>query len=360
MSATPIHQIHPLPVLAPALDRLVSRGVLSPEQAASVLQEVDAAPDAAPTLPPVRPAARARIVEAAAYLGGVLVAASAVAFLAQSWEDLSEVSRTLLLALAGLAAYAIGVLVAVALPGGRAAVREHVHAARRRVAGVLMALGSVLLAFLATRLLGLEDQTAVLVGALVALVLLVAGQLLAPTAITEAGLLGATLLAVGAGTDLLLPDAVLDESDMGPDFVYVRQLPEIVIPVVLAVVGVLWGAVVARVLTLPVLAVALGSAAALVAALTLAVGPDPIWPGVVLLGCLAAVGIALNLATRAWPWIALAVLALTLLVFVVVAQQSAPALAFLLAGLVLLGGALGAWVLGRRQTRQPSTSRLTQ
>lgn len=351
MSATPIHQIPPLPGLAPALDRLVSRGVLSPEQAASVLQEVDAAPGAVPAPPPVRAAARARIVEAAAYLGGVLVAASAVAFLAQSWEDLAELSRTLLLALAGIAAFGAGVLVAVVPGGGRAAVREHAHAARRRVAGVLMALGSVLLAFLGTRVLGLEDQPAALVGALVALSLLVAAQLLAPSAVTEAGLLGATLLAVGVGTDLVLPDRVVDDVDVTPEWVYVRQLSEIVIPVVLATVGVLWGAVVARVLTLPVLAAALGSAAALVAGLTLALGPDPIWPGVLLLGCLAAAGIALNLATRAWPWIALAVLSLTLLVFVVVAEQSAPALAFLLAGLVLLAGALGAWLLGRRRSR---------
>ncbi|MFC6237901.1 DUF2157 domain-containing protein [Longivirga aurantiaca] len=357
MSTTPGRATHTTlqPTTAPdrgleaALDRLRTRGVLSAEQAGAVLEEVGAAGPPAEAAA-ARPAVRARIVEAVAYLGAVLVAASAVAFIAQSWEDLGDGARLLLLGASALAAYGAGALVGLTVAGGRAALREHVHAARRRVSGSLMALGSVLGALLVTQVLDLQDLQAIVAGGASALVLLVGAQVLAPSAVTETGLLAATLAVVGAGTSLVIPDRVSEEQYYSWDE-YVRSTEEVVIPVVLAVTGVVWGWLVARALTLPVLAAAFGAAVSLFAGMILITSAGPLWPGALLLGCLAVIGFVLNLATRASPWVALAVLALTLVVFVVVGQQSAPALAFLLAGLVLLGGALGAWWLGRHRAR---------
>ncbi|MBI1379271.1 MAG: DUF2157 domain-containing protein [Frankiales bacterium] len=358
MSTTPAPEA-PAPALATALDRLVGRGVITPEQAAAVLAEVGPPPDAGPPAPASphasppavatqRPAttARAHVVEAAAYLGGVLVAASAVAFLAQSWEDMTESTRLLLLGLIGVLAYAGGLL-AARTAGGRVELRRHEHASRRRVSGTLMALGSVLLALLTTEVLHLQDERAALVGGLTGLALLALAEVLAPSAVTEIGLLGATLLVVGVGTSLLIPDRAPQFDPYGTG-TYQPSLEEVVVPVALAVAGVLWGAVVARWLTLPVLAAALGSAASLVAGAVLVTSAGPLTPGVVLLGSLAAAGTVLFLVSRSWPWIVLAVLAVTVLVFSVVAEQSAPALAFLVAGLVLLAGAVVAALLGRR------------
>jgi MFS family permease len=358
-----------------ALARLVARGVLTSGQAEAVLAEVptsspDAAPpDAAPpdAAPPdaaapdaarptavtsggapaaARPGARARLVEVAAYLGAVLVAASVVAFLADSWDDLSEVSRLALLVGAGLVAYAAGAVVATTVAGGFRALREHAHAARRRVSSALMALGAVLLGFGAAQVLdGAVDRTEI-VGTAVVLALLVVAQLLAPCAITEVGMLCSTLLLVGQVADLVIPEpepgSYAEEYQPPPDATLV--------PAALAVVGLLWAAVVSRLLTLPVLATALGCAAALIASLQVALLPDK-RVGLAMLAVLALVGLVLFLRVHLWPWLALTVGAVTLFVFVVVSEQAAPALAFLVAGLVLLAGALGAALLGRRTAR---------
>lgn len=328
-----------------ALARLVARGVLTPEQAQAVRTETGT-----PTSEhghPARPGVRARLVEVAAYLGAVLVAASVVAFIADSWDELSEAARLALLGGSGLVAAVAGVLVAVTVPGGRRSLRLAAHAARRRVSSALMALGAVLLAVTATQVLDGVVSRPELAGPAVALALLVGAQLLAPSAITEIGMLGSTLLLAGMTTEVAIPDVEPDWDAVD----YVPPAEEYVIPAVIAVVGFLWASLVSRLLTLPVVATALGCAAALLAAFVTATGYLK-GVGLGLLAALAVAGLLMFLRVHLWPWLALTVLSLTLFVFVVVAEQSAPALAFLVAGLVLLGGALGAALLGRRATRR--------
>jgi len=346
MADEPILPVPSEPGLDAALDRLVSRGVLSPDQAAAVRAETAVQPSAAAAAP--QRGVRGRLVEIAAYVGAVLVAASVVAFLADSWDELSDAARLALLAGSGLVAYAAGVAVALTVHGGFRVLREHAHAARRRVSGALMALGSVLLAFAAVQVLDGVERVEI-VGAAVALALLVVAQLLAPSALTEVGMLGSTALLVGTTTEMLVPDRAPDWSAE----VYQPSADELVVPLVLSVVGLLWGAVVGRWLTLPVLAAALGSVVALFSAFQLAVQPDKRL-GLVLLAALAVVGLVLFLRAHLWPWLGLAVLALTIFVFVVVSEQAAPALAFLVAGLVLLGASLGAALLGRRRSQEPT------
>lgn len=321
-----------------ALARLVEREVLDADQADAVRGELAQAAAGAP-----RPGVRGIVVEVAAYLGAVLVAASVVAFLGESWDSLEGPARLTLLALSGLAALAAGAAVALTVPGGAASLREHRHAARRRVASVLLALGSLLVALLVQQLPAWSDEQSVLAGAVVCLLLLVGAQLIAPSAIVEMGMLGSLLVAAGVAVDLVAPerDPWSDSYYVGPD-VYL-------VTVTLAVLGLLWAAVLSRRLTQPVLAVALGCAAALGSAFALAIADRSSRPwGTALLAGIAVLSVALYVRQREWPWLASAVAGLTLVVFFVVAEQQAPALAFLAAGAALLLGSLAAALLGRR------------
>jgi hypothetical protein len=321
-----------------ALARLVERAVLDADQADAVRAELADSAAGAPS-----PGVRGVVVEVAAYLGAVLVAASVVAFLGQSWDDLDGPARLILLGMSGLAALVAGAAVALTVDGGIPALRLHRHAARRRVASVLLALGSLLVALLVQQLPAWSDEQSVLAGAVVCLLLLVGAQMIAPSAIVEMGMLASLLVAAGLAVDLVAP-----ERDPGSDY-YVG--PDVyLVTGTLTALGLLWAAVVSRRLTVPVLAVALGCAAALGSAFVLAVSDRSSRPvGTVLLAGIALASVALFVWQREWPWLASAVLGLTLVVFLVVAEQQAPALAFLAAGAALLLGSLAAALLGRRR-----------
>lgn len=319
-----------------ALQRLVAREVIGPDQADAVRSELDSAPATA------RPGARHLVVEIAAYVGAVLVAASVVAFLGQSWDDLSDPARLLLLGLSGAVALVAGSAVALTVDGGAAALRQHRHAARRRVASVLLALGSVLVAVLVQQLPAWSEETSWLAASVVCFLLLLVAQVLAPSALTEMGLLGSLLVAAGTGIDLVAPEREVGEYGVGPDVWLVTTS--------LAALGLGWAALVSRRLTQPVLAVALGCAAALLAAFTLAMTDSDTRPGgTVLLVVVAGLAVVGFLRQREWPWLATAVIGLSLAVFVLVGEQEAPALAFLAAGAALLLGSLAAAMLGRRR-----------
>jgi len=326
-----------------ALGRLLERGVLEAEQVDAVRLELAAQ---AVEVGAAEPAGHRRVgrlvAEIAAYLGAALVAASVVVFLGENWGDLTVPARLLMLGGSGVTAIAAGCAVALTTRGGRAALRQHDHAARRRVASVLLVLGSVLVAILVQQLSIWSDQVSGLVASLVCLALLAGAQALAPSAITEMGLLASTLLSVGLSVDLVVPEQQPMDYEQVPADVYA-------VTTSLVLVGLVWGALVARRLTLPVLAVALGCATALVAGFTLSsVASTSRLAGCGLLLLVVVVSVVAFLLDRAWPWLAATVIGLSLLVFVLVGQVGASALAFLAAGAALLVGSLLAAWLGRR------------
>jgi hypothetical protein len=342
---------------------LVAHDVLSTEQARAVILALDADAGEA-TAAPERPLTvegapgppstlRARLVEAAAYLGAVLVAAGLVALFANQWGSMSDAARLASLVALAVVAYALGLGAGLLLGGGRATLRTPGHAPRRRVAGVLMAVGAGLGAASVVQLMGGTEVSGFL-GALTAIVLLVPAQLLVPSAVTELGLFASSAIAVGVGLDLLVPprpDTYWNEYYDG-GYPAARAW-DFLVPGALLVLGLLWASVVSRVLTLPVLAQVVGLLLSLEASIGLATDRSTRSVGLVLLGLLALAGVAVFVRERAWPWLVLTVLSATVAVFVLMSDSGNPALAFLVSGVVLLAGAGGGALLGRRRTPGP-------
>lgn len=148
-----------------ALRRLVDEGALTREQGEAVRQALAAAE-------PARRGGAGWLVEIAGYAGGGLMIGGVALFVAASWETLSRVERSGLLAGFALAFVVAGLVVAGgprAVPGLSAAGGSGV---RRRIVGVLFALAAVPAAVsvgVAT------DRYSGLAGAAVGLVVAVAG-----------------------------------------------------------------------------------------------------------------------------------------------------------------------------------------
>lgn len=345
------------------LSDLVAHDVLSADQAHAVTEalaspEPERVAPAAPVAPPgpgpePAPAGaglRARLVEAAAYLGALLVAAGVLAAVAQNWDSMSSATQVAVLAVSGALAY-LGGLGAALLPGGGPlTIRLHGQARRRRLAGTLMTVGAVV-GPLALPVALDASLRSFLAAAVVALVVLVPAQLLAPSAMTELGLFGAAVLVVQLGLALVVPER--PESDYTDALVADGRLPmrawDFLIPGALAALGLLWASLVSRVLTLPVVAQVVGLGLAFVASASLAAEESTRTGGLVALAVLAVVGVVVFVREHGWPWLAVAVLATTVAVFVLVAQTADPAVALLVSGLVLLLTAGGGAALGRRR-----------
>lgn len=356
--------------LRAVLDDLVAREVLSDDQARAVLDAMSAAaptpgvtvtpePEPAPTptvapepAPAVRSLLVARLIEAGAYLGAALVAASGVAFVLQSWNDLTDLTRlAVLLVLGGLAAGA-GVVVIV-LSGGRDGLRDQTRAARRRLAGTLLTLGGVLVGVGLGQLAPVPLDTGprqvswqLIIGGVVTCLVVLVAQRWAPSAVTELALFGSSLLVLVQLAGYASPTDYPYREWTG-DTAPPRLWWEFVVPAVLVAFGLLWASLVARWLTLPLLATFVGAGTAFVGGLSMF---DEAQRGVSLavLLALALIGIGMFVLSRAWPWLALTVAATTATVFLAVLGTGGAVTAFLLSGLVLLGGAgLAAW-LGRR------------
>jgi len=342
------------------LAELVAHDVLSTDQAHAVSEALVAeAPPAAVPAPtgrvalvpaasaPGRSALRSRLVEAAAYLGAVLVAAGVLALVAQSWDDLTVAAHVWILAGFGVVLYAIGLGIALLVGGGPVTVRLHVQAPRRRVAGALMTVGAVLAASAAPAGLDGSSRSMFLAG-VIAFVAILPVQFLAPSAVTEIALYGSAVVATSAGLQQLVPER--PESDFWQPGRLPARTWDYLVPVSLTVLGLVWAGIVSRLVTLPVVAQVLGLGTAFVASTTLATDDSTHPAGVAALAVLALLGIAVFVRERAWPWLVLTVLSATVAVFVLVAQAANPALAFLVSGLVLLMAAAGATLLGKRRT----------
>lgn len=326
--------------LAAALDSLVTQGTISPEQRAAILVEVSGR-SVAPAPPVAAPSAAARhrrslsevLIEAGLYVGGALVIAAAAVLVAQNWGSMSLGVQIASLGLTALVAGGIALVVSHgAAPGS----------ARRRLAGVLFAGSAISAAGTVVLLVG-EDATFTGPAAFgVALVVMVAAHLVASSTITELGMFVASFGLVQTTIEMFRP-----ASD---DFSYEMTGFDRYAPLAVVLFGVSWALVVSRRLAHKELAVFLGMAIALMSALPIIGEGSSRAVGMVTMAVLAALGFWRFLADGSWPWLAAAIVSVTALVFWAVGGADRPALAILVAGLVMLGSsALGMLVARRRR-----------
>lgn len=323
-----------------ALDRLQSTGLWSPDQVSALLAEIDrttpvgaATPVAAAAGAPVARVASPRgnrLAEAAAYAGAVLVGAAAAVFVGQNWAELGRPGRVAVLAAVAVLLGVVGAVVAAVPPRGREVLCRPEHAVRRRLASTALTIATATAAG-AAAVLATGHQA--LVAGFTAVVVIAVVQWLVPSAVSETVALAAVLLLTGA---------VLAESDASTA----------VVMVAIAAVGLAWAAASrSRMITLPTLAVSLGLLVALYAgAAGTFGGPDTAARnvGLVLLGLLAAGGLALYVRSAVLAPAVVGVLALAALVLRITSDSLGPVLAVFLTGLVLLG--VGAALLLRRRT----------
>ncbi|WP_233515554.1 DUF2157 domain-containing protein, partial [Marinitenerispora sediminis] len=171
-----------------ALRRLVERAVISPEQAAAVRAELAAAEAERP---------RVRWAEVIGYVGGALALIGVVSLVAALWADLTRSVWVAVLAALTLALAGGGVLTAGG-PRAMAGRRHRVPPVRRRLAGVLVGLGTVTAA-LAVEVADAADFSAV------------AGAVgLGLAAVGYAALPAAVLLVAAAGMSVWTVSALLD------------------------------------------------------------------------------------------------------------------------------------------------------
>lgn len=347
-----------------ALAALVADGTLSRAQADAVLTAIarsEAAPPgtapaaaapaavaaasptasvAAPVARPV-PAWRGRLLEAGVYLGSVFVLAAVALVVQQSWSTISR--GTQLLLAGGLTAVAAvaGLLVGWPVRPQRVGADPR-HAVRRRSASVVLTL-AVALAAATTVLLVREARWSGVVAAGVALVLMLAVHLVAPSVVAELA-----VFVAGAALMGMVPEAVWPAPQgEGAGDTYDFARTDLTRGLLLFGYGVVWAWLVSRRLPHRHLGVALGLTVAVIGAPTTAGRGMPV--AAALLGVLAVAAVVTYLRDPLWAWMVGAVGAAFLAVVLIGNRTMGPALTFLVAGVVLLGGTAAAVVVGRRR-----------
>lgn len=333
--------------LAEALEALVSRGTISSVQRAAILAEMEEG-ELEVTGPPMgaprRAPARHRrslsevLIEVGLYVGGALVIAAAVVLVAQNWESLSLGVQTALLAMTSL------------VTGGVALVVGHGAAtgsARRRLAGVLFVGAAASAAGTTAMLIGEDSEKTGIVAFAVALAVMVGAHLVASSTITELGMFVASYGLVQTTIEAFRPAGV-------DDFYYEMTSFDRYAPLVVVAFGVLWALVVSRRLAHRELAVLVGMVVALMSALPFIGEGSTRSVGMFVMALLAALGFWRFLVEGYWPWLAAAIASVTSLVFWAVGGADRPALAILVAGLVMLGSSALGMLAARR--RRPALS----
>ncbi|MCU0301800.1 MAG: hypothetical protein MUF35_09400 [Candidatus Nanopelagicales bacterium] len=344
--------------LAEALEALVARGTISQAQRSAILAEVGpeqrallpaAAPGAVPGTtaaapPAVAPqrAPRRRVadvlIEVGLYVGSALVLAAAAVLVAQRWEDLTETTQIALLGALALVTAVVGSALARGAADG---------SARRRLAGVVLSITAVSAAGAVGLAMG-DSEGSGLVSLAVAVAVMVAAQLLARSAITEVGLFVAAFALLNTFGEFLRPETQPTFDAFGNE-VYETTTFDRLMPLGSVVFGVAWALLLARRLMHRELALVLGLGVAVIPAVTLAGDADARPIGLVVLAALAALGFWRFMAEGLWPWLAAAVASVTGFVFWLVGGDQQPALAILVAGLVLLGSSAMGWQVARRR-----------
>jgi hypothetical protein len=325
---------------------LVERGIVAPDrhhEAELVVDRVLGTPDVGPA-----PLKR-RLAELAGYVGGALVVAAGALFVADQWLNLSVAQQVGLLAGIAVLLFAAGMAVGVT-GGGLAVLHDGTQPVRQRLASVLFTAGAVaasaavivwLMDVIDSRGTEMEEGSLVGVGGSLTLVVLATvGYLLAPSLVGQAG------VAVGAAYGV----AFILDSFGDIDILWVGMF--------FIALGVMWLALAERRLWHEVLAGRIiGSAFVLVGA-QLPIGSDHAWVGYLATLLVAAGGFAMYVGRRAWPYLAVGVIGVTLAVPEALLDWTEGSLGT--AGVLLVAGVtlLGASLLGlrlRKEVEETST-----
>ncbi len=244
-----------------------------------------------------------RLVEVVAYLGAALVLAAGALFLVQEWGSLRFGSRVALLAVVTLVLLGAGAATA-RVPADGPALDDPRHDVRRRLAGALLTFAALAAAFLAghvvERLVGPGPENVywpAVIGGLVGALLAAAGYRVARGAVAQVGLVAGLLTAVGnlaSAVDGYEAEAV---------------------GISLLALGLAWLAgTERRWFREAMVARALGVAVALVGAQAPVVAGEHAWLGYLLTAAIVLGGVVAYLRVLAWPYLAAAVIGLTLVV----------------------------------------------
>lgn len=293
------------------VDALITERLLDPsarEQSLGVVTAVLQLPQAPASGPAAAPRRLPQLVEVVAYLGGALVLAAGVLFLAQEWDGLGYPTQVTMLAVV-TAVLGVAGAAATRTAGGVVSLRETANDSRRRLSGTLLTGAALAAAFLVGLVVdhGANENLhqvywpAVAGGALGLLVAAV-GYRMAPTALGMLGMLAALVTALVnlvSGSGAFLSDS--------------HQVLAIALTVFL--IGAFWLALAEkRVLREVMVARAVGVLTMLVGAQMPVMESTYAWFGYLLTLALAVGGITAYLRTTAWPYLAVAVGAVTLVV----------------------------------------------
>ena len=244
-----------------------------------------------------------QLVEVVAYLGGALVLAAGGLFLAQQWDDLGFGARVALLAVVAGVLAGAGV-VAARTPAGGPSLRDESEDSRRRLAGTLLTGAALVLAFLvglvvdhATDTTGTGVYWPVVLGAVVGVLVAALAYRIAATALGVVGMM------IGLVTVVSNLVGAVDRNEGD------------VLGVVLLVLAAVWLGLTERGWFREVMvARSLGVLTALSGAQSPVIDGSHAWLGYLLTALVAVVGIAVYLGRVAWPYLAAAVVAVTLVV----------------------------------------------
>lgn len=324
------------------VDALVSEQLIVPgsaDRAHGVVARVLDAPAAARS---TVSSGMAKVVEVVAYLGAALVLAAGALFVSQSWADLGESGQVIALLVVTAVLGVAGLAVSTA-EGGVAQLRT--HAVRRRLAGTLLT-GAALALACATAIIvdnpsdrdfsGVDWPT--VAGSLVLLVAAAFAYRWAPTALGLVAMLGAALTGVVAAVS----GAVDDREGL-------------VVGLAIFLLAVVWLLVAeAGLFRETTTARALGAAVALVGAQVVVVADEPAGLGYLLTALVAGAAVWLYLGRVDWPYLAVAVAAVTIVVPEVVSDWTDDSLggpgAVLLTGLTLLAASFAGYRLREEAT----------
>ncbi len=291
---------------------------------------------------------RRRLAELAGYVGGALVVAAGALFVAGQWESLSVPVRVGLFAGGAVLLFVAGVTVGLT-GGGLAVLRDGTQPVRQRLASVLFTAGA---ASAATAVIvwlvdviesrGTEAEQGSLIGvggSLTLIVLAAVGYRLAPT------LVGQAAIAVGAAYAFPFTLDSIGDIELVPLGMLFLALG--VVWLVLAERGIWRELVAGRVI---------GAVFALVGA-QIPVGSDQAWVGYLVTLLVAVAGFTMYVRLRAWPYLAVGVVGVTLAVPEALLDWTEGTLGtagvLLVAGVTLLGASLLGLRLRKEVTEHP-------
>jgi hypothetical protein len=195
--------------LTAALDRLVDRGVLDRAQADAVVTEFDDPPG-----PAARPEGlRQRLGEIAGYLGASFVVGATLLFLGEEWDSLGRAGRFSILAAMAVILFGSGLAVRWrAAPPGTQGWRPWIgDSVQRRLSSTLLTATSAAVSFAVdVSLEGPEADGAAFAAAAAGLAVVIAGYLLARSALGQLGTAVAAVVAV----ETLLNVLDVDDTDV--------------------------------------------------------------------------------------------------------------------------------------------------